>query len=196
MRTILSLGVAVVLFILSQVAVSAAPQRIGAFVLFDTQDYILMDGTFEGATLAEFRRALQARPNAKLLVLRSKGGDVDSALAVAAAVRRFGLSTAVPTDFYCYSSCAYVFFAGRDHVVTGKLGVHRIRELGGGSTRAADAYFETIRGDIQRFVPKNVMKYMVSTAATSMHVFSREEIVALSINRAGSGSIATKFAAQ
>jgi hypothetical protein len=189
----MSLATAILLLILSQMPANAAPQRFGAFVVFDAPDYILMDGDFTDTSLADFRRAMQARPKAKLLVLRSEGGYVDVALGVASAVRRYGLSTAVPNNFYCLSACAYVFFAGRDHVVTGKLGVHRIGELGRGATASADAYFESVRGDIQRFVPKNVMKYMVSTPATSMHVFTRKEIEALSINRASAGSIATKF---
>ena len=194
MKLILSLVAAVVVSVLSLAPASAAPQRFGSFVVSDSPDYILFDGSFVLTTLADFRRAMLARPEAKLLVLRSKGGEVDSALAVAASVRRFGFSTAVPSGYHCYSACAYVFFAGREHVVTGKLGVHRIRESGSTGSRAADVYFESVRGEIERFVPKNVMKYMVSTPPTSMHVFSRKEIEALSINRASPGSIATKLA--
>lgn len=194
MKRIFALAAAFVMLALTNLPAQAAPQRFGAFIVFDSPDYIMMDGDFLDGAVQDFRKALKARPKAKLLVLRSSGGYVDVALDVAAAVKSRGLSTAVPSNMHCYSACAYVFFAGRDHVVTGKLGVHRVGEMNGQGSAGADAYFAAVRGDIERYVPKNVMKYLVSTPVTSMHVFSRREIKDLSINRAGSNSIASKFA--
>jgi hypothetical protein len=194
LKRIFSLAAALILLALTNLPAQAAPQRFGPFIVFDTPDYIMMDGDFLDGAVQDFRRAMKARPKAKLLILRSSGGYVDVALDIAAAVKSRGLSTAVPNNMHCYSACVYVFFAGRDHVVTGKLGVHRVGEINGQSSTGADAYFQTVRRDIERYVPKNVMKYLVSTPTTSMHVFSRKEIKALSINRAGSNSIAAKFA--
>ncbi len=194
MRNILSLAAAALLVALCQVPAQAA-QRFGSFVVFDAPEYILLDGEIDGGSAADFRRALAARPNAKVVALRSEGGYVDEALKLAGTIRSRGLSTAVPGNFYCYSACAYLFFAGKEHIVTGKLGVHRVGEADGSASAGADAYYKIVKADIQRFVPKNVMRFLESTPSTSMHVFSRKEIAALAINRGSSTSLAGKFAA-
>jgi len=196
LRSVFALASAVLFLALSLVSAQAAPsaQRFGSFVVFPSTDYIMLDGDLNDRAVSDFRRALKARPNAKLLVLRSAGGYVDVGLDVAAMVRSRGLSTAVPSNMHCFSACTYIFFAGRDHVVTGKLGVHRVGEADGSASAGADAYYRSVKGQIQRFVPKNVIKYMESTPSTSMHVFSRKEINALSINKGGSGSFARQFA--
>ena len=194
MRSILSLALAALVVALCQIPAQAA-QRFGSFVVFDAPEYILLDGEIDGGSAADFRRALAARPNAKVVALRSDGGYVDEALKLASTIRSKGLSTAIPGNFHCYSACAYLFFAGKEHIVTGKLGVHRVGEADGSPSAGADAYYQTVKTDIQRFVPKNVMRFLESTPSTAMHVFSRKEIGALAINRGSSKSLAGKFAA-
>jgi len=193
-KSLLSLATAALLLAMTLVP-SQAAQRFGAFVVFESPDYILMDGDITASATSDFRKARAARPNAKVLALRSAGGYVDDALKLAGAVRGSGISTAIPGNFYCYSACAYLFFAGREHIVTGKLGVHRVGEPDGSGSRDADAYYQVVKNDIQRFVPKNVMPYLESTPTESMHVFSRKEIAALKINRGSSSSLAARFAA-
>ena len=194
MRSILSLAVAALVVAFCQLPAQAA-QRFGSFVVFDAPEYILLDGDIDGGSAADFRRALAARPNAKVVALRSYGGYVDEALKLASAIRSKGLSTAIPGNFHCYSACAYLFFAGKEHIVTGKLGVHRVGEADGSASAGANEYYNLVKGDIQRFVPKNVMRVLESTPTASMHVFSRKEIAALGINRGSANSLAGKFAA-
>lgn len=194
MRSILSLAVAALVVAFCMVPAQAA-QRFGSFVVFDSPDYILLDGEIDGGSVSDFRRALSARPKATVVALRSAGGYVDEALKLASTIRSHGLSTAVPGNFHCYSACAYLFFAGKEHIVTGKLGVHRVGEADGSASAGADAYYQTVKGDIQRFLPKNIMRFLESTPSTSMHVFSRKEIGDLAINRGSSTSLAGKFAA-
>lgn len=193
MRSLLSLAAAGLLLALSHMP-SQAAERFGSFVVFEAPEYILLDGDIDSGSAADFRRALAARPNAQVVALRSDGGSVEGALKLASAIRSRGLSTAIPGNFHCYSACVYPFFAGREHIVTGKLGVHRVGEAGRGASSDADAYYQMVKGDIQRFVPKNVMRFLESTPTASMHVFSRKEIVALGINSGSSKSLAAKFA--
>lgn len=195
MRSLLTLASAALLLVLSLAPTQAAPQRFGSFVVFDAPEYILLDGDISANTASDFRRALAARPKAKVVALQSNGGYVDVALKVAGMIRSRGLSTAIPGNFTCYSACAYLFFAGKEHIVRGKLGVHRVGEANGTASAGADAYYQSVKPQIQRYLPKNVMKYLESTPTSSMHVFSRKDIAALGLNRGSSSSLAGKFAA-
>ena len=45
---------------------------------------------------------------------------------VAEEVYERGLNTYIPKDSYCASACSFVFFAGRQRLAEGRLGVHQI----------------------------------------------------------------------
>src|SRR5689334_22052295 len=108
-----------------------ANERIGDFVVYSkATDIIALDGEIGSSTIRDVHRALKARPGAKVVLLQSPGGYVDEALRLAAEIRRLGLNTAIPKGFGCYSACSYLFFAGREHVVRGELGVHAVAEQG------------------------------------------------------------------
>ena len=108
---------------------AGAAERYGNFVVYpESTDVIGLDGEIDGDIVHEFHQAMAARPHAKVLVLQSRGGYVDQALALAAEIRRLGLGTAIPRGASCYSACTFLFFAGREHVVRGNLGVHHVAQ--------------------------------------------------------------------
>jgi hypothetical protein len=182
------------LFFMTSAALAA--QRIGDFVIYSEADMIALNGQIGPGTVGDFHRALKARPRTRIVLLESPGGDVDAALQLAAEIRRLGLSTVIPKGFVCYSACSYLFFAGREHVVKGSLGVHRVSAEGWNEARG-QVYDGDVRAALRRYgANAGVIKAMVSTPPSRLHVFSPSEISRLSINRtAGQKSLAVKYAA-
>lgn len=149
----------------------------------DEPDVIALNAEIAPTTPADLDRALDARPNARTLVLNSPGGAVDSALVLAQEVRRRGLKTYVPDGMGCYSACAYIFFAGENRIADGELGVHQI------SQDVADIVMTQMTiGDIldaldEFGVQHQVISYMLRTPPEDMYVFSNLELSELGINR-------------
>ncbi|UJW85106.1 PAN domain-containing protein [Devosia sp. SL43] len=166
-------------------SLATADERIGAFLIFDDmQDVILLDGEIGINTPLEFRRAAAARPDAKVLVLGSPGGYVASALIVAGDVHSRGLSTAVPKGFGCYSSCAYIFFAGKERLAEGELGVHQM--FGVDDPSGVQSTVSDVIEALEQFdTPTEVVTRMFRTPSEEMYVFSASEIDTLDINRLG-----------
>lgn len=146
-------------------------------------DVIALSAEITNRTPADLDRALEARPNARIMVLNSPGGAVDSALVVAQEVRRRGMRTYVPDGMGCYSACAYIFFAGDNRIAEGELGVHQI------SQDVADIVMTQMTlGDVldaldEFGVQHQVISYMLRTPPENMYVFSRLELGDLGINR-------------
>ncbi len=156
----------------------------GAFRLpADQPQLIVLNGDITSTTWGEFDRALAARPEARIVVLNSPGGMVDSALIMAREIRKLGLRTYVPRDMGCYSACAYMFFAGEERHAAGELGVHQI------SSDVADLVLaQTTLGDVldalEEFgVEQPVVSHMLRTPPGDMYVFSIDEIADFGINR-------------
>ena len=149
----------------------------------DEPDVIALNAEIEPGTPFDFDQALDARPDARTLVLNSPGGAVDSALVIAQEVRRRGLKTYVPDGMGCYSACAYIFFAGENRIADGELGVHQI------SQDVADIVLTQVTiGDIldaldEFGVQHQVISYMLRTPPEDMYVFSHLELSELGINR-------------
>lgn len=169
----------------------AADERIGAFLIFDDmQDVILLDGEIGINTPLEFRRATAARPEAKVLVLGSPGGYVASALIVAGDVHSKGLSTAIPKGFGCYSSCAYIFFAGKERLAEGALGVHQM--FGVDDPSGVQSTVSDVIEALEQFdTPTEVVTRMFRTPSEDMYVFSAAELDSLNINRLGPDVLTT-----
>jgi hypothetical protein len=173
-----------------------ANERIGDFVVYSkASDIIALDGEIDAGTMRDFHRALKARPNTRVILLESPGGYVDEALSLAAEIRRLGLNTAIPKNFGCYSACSYLFFAGKEHVVRGELGVHAVAEQGG--RPGAPVYDGDVRMALKRYgAPASVITAMASTPSSDMHVFSAKEISAFELNRAAAGSKTMLYASR
>jgi peptidoglycan hydrolase-like protein with peptidoglycan-binding domain len=159
-----------------------APPR-GAFSLPEDQpDLIVLNADITDTTPADFDRALEARPGARVVALNSPGGSVDAALRMAREIRKRGLTTFVPRDMGCYSACAYIFFAGNDRQAEGELGVHQI------SAEVADLVLaQTTLGDVldalQEFgVHHQVISHMLRTPPDDMYVFTTAELAEFGID--------------
>lgn len=189
--SILNLIVRVLAFTLLLSGGAKADERIGAFLIFDEmQDVILLDGEIGISTPLEFRRAIAARPEAKVLVLGSPGGYVASALILAGDVHRMGISTAIPEGFGCYSSCAFIFFAGKERLAEGELGVHQM--YGVDDTSGLQSTVSDVIEALETFdTPTEVVTRMFRTPSEDMYVFSKLELDNLNINKLGTAVLTT-----
>tara|TARA_Y100000815_G_scaffold209525_1_gene193733 strand:- start:678 stop:1898 length:1221 start_codon:yes stop_codon:yes gene_type:complete len=180
--------------ILLLVSAMASPARavdrsFGPFsVTDDLPGVIILNGDIDEGSALNFRRALQAVPDARLVVLNSPGGLVQMGLLIADDVHTNRLSTYIPEGSGCYSACSYIFLAGAQRTVEGELGVHQIAtestDLVGAQVTISDIIDILSRFD----TPPAVMSAMFRTPPDQMYVFSAEEIAKLDLNRTGESS--------
>jgi hypothetical protein len=183
----LLLAVTALLGVVLATGTAVANERFGNFIVrSDHPDLIELAGPIDSRSVGDFHRALSAQPGVRVILLKSPGGYVDEALIIAAEVRQLGLNTAIPKGAGCYSACTYLFFAGREHVVRGSLGVHQVSEKG---VAPGAAYDGDVRAALRRYgTPSAVLKAMSSTPSSSLHIFSAREIAKYALNRCASGS--------
>jgi len=167
---------------------AAADERIGAFVISDeSQSAILLDGDIGVGTPLEFRRALALRPDAKVVVLSSAGGLVASALIIADDIHAKGLSTVIPDSARCFSACAFIFFAGKERLVAGKLGVHQMWSETPDPSGVQSSVSDILEVLTRFETPTEVFTRMFRTPSENMYVFTQAELDNLGINRVGKG---------
>ncbi|WP_266031133.1 PAN domain-containing protein [Brucella intermedia] len=166
--------------------VLAAENTFGPFSVDDAKpDIIAMNGLVEQGTALDFRRALRAAPDAKLITLNSGGGNVQAGLLIADDINQRGLTTYIPKTSKCFSACSYIFLAGKERKADGELGVHQISsdspDLIGAQLAISDIIEVLSRFD----TPPEVMQIMFKTPPDDMYVFSQEEIKRFKLNRSG-----------
>jgi hypothetical protein len=178
------LAVALVLLLILVVRPSLGDERIGSFAIFDdAPDAIFLLGPVTINAPLEFRRALTLRPEARIVVLDSPGGLVPSALLIADDIHQRGLSTAIPKEFGCYSACAFIFFAGRERLVEGELGVHQMASDEPDPEGMQYTISDLLEALEKYDVSGGVITRMFRTPAEEMYVFSTAEIEDLGLNR-------------
>ncbi|WP_234819242.1 PAN domain-containing protein [Sinorhizobium meliloti] len=164
----------------------AEDQKFGPFVVASTKpELIALNGLIDAGSALNFRRALQAAPNAKLITLNSPGGNVQMGLLIADDIHQRKLATYIPKESKCYSACSFVFLAGKERKVDGELGVHQLSsdspDLVGAQLAISD-----ILEVLNRFnTPMDVMHVMFKTPPDDIHVFSQDEITRYGLNRSG-----------
>ncbi|WYX61918.1 hypothetical protein WJ967_05655 [Achromobacter xylosoxidans] len=163
------------------------PERYGPFFYLPSEPNLLIYvGAVSANDLLHMKKALREHPTISTLILQNNGGGlVHIGLVVAEEVYERGLNTYIPKDSYCASACAFVFFAGRQRLAEGRLGVHQITapEMTG-----EQAQFGV--SDIVTTLPKygvsaDVLGIMFSTPSKDMYFFSPQEIAKYGINRTG-----------
>ncbi|WP_292167166.1 PAN domain-containing protein [Mesorhizobium sp.] len=162
----------------------AAVQSFGPFTVDDAHsDVISLNGEIDAGAALNFRRAAEAAPNAKLVVLNSSGGVVQIALLIADDVHERKLATFIPKKAGCYSACAYVFLAGVERQVEGELGVHQISS-DSADLVSAQLSISDIIDLLNRFdTPIEVLTVMFKTPPNDMHVFTPDEVARYGIDR-------------
>lgn len=175
-----------VVFSLSSICGAAADEKtFGPFgVDSNHPDVITLNGEIDVNSALNFRRALQAAPNAKLISLNSPGGNVQMGLLIADDIHQRKLTTYIAKQSKCLSACSFIFLAGDERKVDGSLGVHQISsdspDLVGAQLAISD-----ILDMLNRFgTPMDVIQIMFRTPPNDMHVFTQEEVERYKLNRA------------
>jgi len=168
-------------------------EQYGPFIFLPSEPDLLIYHTGVGANdMLNLKKALREHPTISTIVLQNNGGGlVHIGLVVAEEIYERGLNTYIPKDSYCASACSFVFFAGKQRLAVGRLGVHQISapELTG-----EEAQFGV--SDIVATLPKygvsaDVLGIMFSTPAKEMYFFKPTEIAKYGINRTDNVQVAS-----
>jgi len=171
------------------VIVEAAPawsasRSFGPFSVEDaTSSIILLDGEITARSALDFRRVLEAAPNARAVALNSPGGDTTAALLVADDVHARSMTTLIHKGAECHSACAYIFMAGTERSALGELGVHQVSGPEDDMASAQTAIADVIDFLVRFGTPPEVLSIMFRTPPEDMHVFSADEIARFGIER-------------
>lgn len=143
---------------------------------------IFLNGPIDIRSPLAFKRALQAHPGVRVVVLNSIGGSVQAALLISEEIHEKQLITYIPEGSECVSACSYIFFAGHARMAQGKLGVHQI--WGTTDVETAQLNLSDVIEVLSKYdVSPTVITKMLRTPPTDMYVFSAAEIAELNINK-------------
>jgi hypothetical protein len=146
-------------------------------------------GRIEPGTAAEFDKVLSgASGKAKRVWLHSPGGVLGEALTMGRAIRKAKLSTVVPPNAYCASSCPLVFAGGVEREAGKKswIGVHQVytapTEVGTLQDGLENA--QRISADCQEHlvemgVDARAWVFAMRTSKTKLYIFTPEELTKL-----------------
>ncbi|MES5099254.1 PAN domain-containing protein [Agrobacterium sp. BA1120] len=173
-------------------AAVAGEKTFGPFKIDDANPGVIaLNGDIDVNSGLNFRRALQATPNAKLVTLNSPGGNVQMGLLIADDIHQRKLATYISKESKCLSACSFVFLAGDERKVDGALGVHQISSDAPDLVGAQLAISDIIEV-LNRFgTPVDVMHVMFKTPPDDMHIFSLEEVEKYKLNRIAGGQSTT-----
>lgn len=177
---------------------SEPSERYGPFVYFPSAPNLLVYNTGVGANdMLHLKKVLREHPSIATLVLQNNGGGlVHMGLIIGEEVYERGLNTYIPKDSYCASACAFVFFAGRQRVADGRLGVHQITSPEMTSEQAQLGVSDIVATLPKYGVSADVLGIMFSTPSKEMYFFSPQEIAKYGINRTGNTQTAQRSAPQ
>ncbi len=148
----------------------------------DTQT-IYLHGPIDHRSAYMFMRAVDHLESASTVVLVSEGGDVYQALLIAREINRLGFTVVIPDGYGCFSACAFLFFAGRERISAGQLGVHQIDsvtpDLYSGQVAVADIL--DLFSDYG--VPEEVWLEMLRTPPKEMHIYLPEDLDRMGLTR-------------
>jgi len=178
---------AALMLVLAILPAEAETAVFGSFrVSPETPEVMVLVGPIQPNAPLDLKRALRAFPGVATLALHSEGGDLVAGLLVAQELAERGISTYVAVDSYCYSACAYVFFAGSDREVQGKLGVHQMTNDAQDPYSVQVALSDMLDTLTDFDVPPSVVSEMLRTAPDDMRIYSAREAAALGLNRVAS----------
>lgn len=164
-----------------------ADTTFGPFTVDRSNNLIILSGEVDARSALHFRRAIDAAPNARHIILNSPGGLVQTALLIADDIHRREMNTFVPRDAGCYSACSFLFFAGIERIAVGELGVHQVWGPSADASSAQVTVSDIIEVLASFDTPTEVLTRMLRTPPDSMYVFSQSELSELGLNRQGRG---------
>ncbi|MBM2294120.1 hypothetical protein JQX09_19515 [Sulfitobacter pseudonitzschiae] len=170
--------------IFALISSAAFGQSFGNFTVFPEDGVVVLSGSIDSDSPQDFDLALAAAGEIKMVVLRSPGGVVVSALTIAATIKQRQLVTFVEERQNCASACSIIFFAGEQRVALGELGVHQMSSSGSSSLAGLQFVLADVLSAFDAFdVDDRVMQKMLRTPANDMYYFTTAEKEAWGIDR-------------
>lgn len=143
-------------------------------------------GRIEPGTATDFARFLSGKDGSiKRVYLHSPGGSVSDAIAMGREIRKGGMTTVVPDNGYCASSCPLLFAGGKEREAGSKtwIGVHQVFTLPSevGTLHDGLANAQRISAECQDHlvamgVDPRVWIYAMKTAKHRLYVFTPDEL--------------------
>jgi len=161
-------------------------------------------GRIEPGTAGEFVRLVSEQPESiKRVYLHSPGGSVSDAIAMAKEIRKHAMTTVVPDNGYCASSCPLVFAGGTQREAGSKtwIGVHQVFTLASevGTLHEGLANAQRISAECQEHlvtmgVDPKVWIYAMKTAKHRLYIFTPKELAELKLvtPKAETGAVKAK----
>lgn len=116
---------AIILFALSAFTAFTEEKKYGSFILnTEIPNTLFFVDEIKANDSFELRKALRNH-DIQNIVLASPGGSVWEGLQMAGIIFDNRLRTYVPSGATCASACSYLFLAGKERLVDGRLGVHQ-----------------------------------------------------------------------
>ena len=155
-----------------------------SFTTYNGGRYAFIEGRIWPDSHTRFSAFLDAHSGVVGIRLNSPGGNVVSAIKMADEIDRRRLSTFISESDSCASACAVLFFAGRDRLVRGWLGVHQMDDGGRGNASSLQFILASQLDAFVRFgVPWTIAQRMLTTPPWEMYWISQDEIEQLALNR-------------
>jgi hypothetical protein len=168
-------------FLAPSLAEDVPEAEIGISVVDDS--VMILNGGIGADTGAAFKQSLNNNPQVKTILLNSGGGYVDIGLGMADLIANRGLATWVPQDAMCASICSAIFFAGKNRMAQGKLGVHQVA-MNVESNLATQMTVSDMIDAFNRYgVDQRVFAVMLRTPPEQMYFLNTEEVVMWEVNR-------------
>lgn len=125
----------------------------------------------------DFRKILRSNESADTLVLVSNGGSVYEALQISGIIHDNNIRTYIPPYSTCASACSFAYFAGRERIANGDLGVHQFSSNSSAGTEEIAQYtVSEIISFLNSFnVPPFVFEKMFETDPSQMYFFDEDE---------------------
>ena len=130
-----------------------------------------------------FKQALNGNPKVKTIILNSGGGFVDIGLGMADLVANRSLSTWIPQNAMCASICSAIYFAGKNRLAQGQLGVHQVAMSTESNLQTQVVVSDMIDAFNRYGVDQKVFAVMLRTPPEQMYFLNTEEVVLWNVNR-------------
>ncbi|WP_159953168.1 hypothetical protein [Rhizobium sp. 18065] len=151
--------------------------------------YVVVSGEISEDSPAAFEAYISSLSSkAQFVMLDSPGGSVIGGVGLGEAIRAADMSTVVPGDSECASSCAFAFIGGSSRMVFdgGKLGVHQFRWEGDIESAEAVESSQSFAGVLMAYfrsmgVSSEVLTVAMMTPPSSMYYFSPGELKAFGL---------------
>ena len=167
----------ITIFIMLNFTTIAFPEFVSYSPFFwntDTPSVAFLHGELKLSSYSSLLKLLNDHPNVKIIALSSPGGYVNEGLKIADEIHKNHMTTWVPKNAECSSACSFIFFAGIERRLDGRLGVHQLS--GVNDIEYAQLNVADILTQLNNYgVDPRIFPIMLKTSADQIYYFNDNE---------------------